>query len=254
MPCPDPQLVHAYVDSELDAQGAARIESHLAACADCESLRRQTQALRSRIGSEATYHRLAPARRAEILGELWRAAPPARTRRYLPPWTYWAGALSGIAAALLGVALLLPPREPGTAINDIVGAHLRSLLPDRLIDVESTDRHTVKPWFAGRVDASPPVADFAAEDYRLVGGRVDYVDGHRAAVVVYRHGRHLVNVFAWPGTRAALPAGTVTRNGYNLACWRSATVAYCAISDTGAEELLALTRLLQGIAVPDRVE
>jgi anti-sigma factor RsiW len=113
-----------------------------------------------------------------------------------------------------------------------------------LIDVVSTDRHTVKPWFAGHADVSPVVADFAPQGYTLVGGRADYFDRQRAAVVVYRHGAHTINVFSWAADHAALPKDT-TRNGYHLAFFRSGNLVNCAVSDTGWDELNTLVRLIR---------
>ena len=115
-----------------------------------------------------------------------------------------------------------------------------------LIDVVSTDKHTVKPWFAGHADVSPAVADFEPQGYRLLGGRADYVDRQRAAVVVYQHGAHLINVFSWADDRRSLPRN-LTRNGYELIFWRSGNLDYCAVSDTAPEELRRLVGLLQGL-------
>jgi anti-sigma factor RsiW len=122
-------------------------------------------------------------------------------------------------------------------------------MPAHLIDVESTDRHTVKPWFAGHTDVSPVVADFNEQGYRLVGGRADYFDHQRAAVVVYQHGPHIINVFSWAGTERVLK--DTTRNGYHLAFWKAGNLEYCAVSDTGWEELLGLVRLLKDLAARD---
>jgi anti-sigma factor RsiW len=113
--------------------------------------------------------------------------------------------------------------------------------------VISTDRHTVKPWFAGRADVSPAVADFGAQGYRLIGGRADYLDRQRMAVLVYEHGAHVINVFAFTPGRESLPA-EVTRRGFHIACWRGGDLGYCAVSDTGWEELAALRQFLQGVA------
>ena len=117
-------------------------------------------------------------------------------------------------------------------------------MPAHLIDVESTDRHTVKPWFAGHADVSPAVFDFATEGYRLVGGRVDYFDRQRAAVVVYQHGAHIINVFSWADDRGSLP-GDTTRSGWHLAFWRTGNLNYCAVSDTGWDELMKLQSLIK---------
>jgi anti-sigma factor RsiW len=108
------------------------------------------------------------------------------------------------------------------------------------------DQHTVKPWFAGHADVSPVVADFGAQGYRLIGGRADYFDHQRSAVVVYQHGPHVINVFSWAGAQR-LPSSTM-RNGYHMAFWREGNLEYCAVSDTGWDELLGLVRLLQNLS------
>ena len=148
-------------------------------------------------------------------------------------------------AAAVTLFAIFPPADGGVAA-DLVNAHLRSLVEGHLIDVASSDQHTVKPWFAGHADVSPPTADFPQSDYRLIGGRADYVDGHRSAVLVYRHGAHIINVFAWPDGADTLPELSV-HNGYHIACWRNGDLAFCAVSDTAVDELLALTRLLKNI-------
>jgi anti-sigma factor RsiW len=133
--------------------------------------------------------------------------------------------------------------------DTLVAAHVRSLMPSHLIDVESTDHHTVKPWFAGHADVSPVVADFTAEGFHLVGGRADYLDHQRAAVVVYQHGAHVINVFSWSDSAAV--ARQATRGGYHMVFWKAGDLQYCAVSDTGWDELQRLVGLLQQEGVHD---
>jgi anti-sigma factor RsiW len=161
--------------------------------------------------------------------------------------SFWTGAFSGIGGAAVAAAMiffLVLPSATSPLTNDLVSAHVRSLMPAHLIDVVSTDKHTVKPWFAGHADVSPVVADFEAQGYRLIGGRADYLDHQRSAVVVYQHGAHVINVFTWAAADRHLPANT-TRNGYHLAFWQQGDIQYCAVSDTGWDELLGLVRLLR---------
>ena len=254
MSCPDPLLVQAYADGELDAEAVLRLDAHLEGCAACAKLNRAAAAVGPVIRAHATRHRLSVERRTALLAGVRAASgaagepPTQRPARRSRAWHYWTGTASGaIAAGILALTIggLLVRGNSDPVVNDLVGAHIRSLLSDRLIDVESSDRHTVKPWFAGHADVSPPVVDFTEQNYRLVGGRVDYVDGRRAAVVVYRHGAHVINVFAWPDSGARLPGGVASRNGYNLACWKNDSVDFCAASDAVGEELLGLTRLLK---------
>lgn len=123
-------------------------------------------------------------------------------------------------------------------------------MSSHLIDVASTDTHTVKPWFAGHTDISPVVADFESQGYKRIGGRVDYLEHQRAAVVVYQHGAHIINVFSWADGRQALP-DKVTRSGYHFMCWKAGELEYCAVSDTGWDELQGLVRLLQDLGARD---
>ena len=151
--------------------------------------------------------------------------------------------------ASLALFLISSPRSLLT--DELVNAHLRSLQPAHLVDVESTDRHTVKPWFEGHVDVSPAVYDFTAQGYRLLGGRADYFQHQRAAALVYQHGAHFINVFSWEG-EAPVDADT-TRNGYRLAFWKTGNLHYAAVSDTGWDELRTLERLIRSAdAAQDR--
>ena len=254
MSCPDPLLVHAYCDGELDAAAAIGIEEHLRGCTSCQALKHEIESIRTAMRSSASYHRPSELRRAAMLRSV-KAADSGATAARRPP--FWTGALAGLAAgiAAFALALTLRPAAPaatGTLVGEVVAAHVRALISERTIDVASTDRHTVKPWFAGRVEVSPPVADFADQGYALIGGRVDYVDGRRAATTVYRHGAHLISVFAWPAGTTRLPAGARSEHGYQVACWAAPSIDSCAVSDTAGEELEPLARLLRGLADPDR--
>ena len=248
MSCNESLQVQAYFDGELDANAAMETELHLENCADCASLLADLETTRNLIRRESPYHRAGPTLREDIREMLDReegVVTPLQ-RRFGPPRHFLSGAASGAGAmalaAALAVFLYLPHSDP--LMGDVMNAHLRSLMSDHLIDVASSDRHTVKPWFAGHTDVSPPAADFSKEGYNLVGGRADYVDGHRAAVVVYRHGAHIINIFAWAAGTEKLP-GEKTQKGYHIACWRGADLEYCAVSDTGMDELLDLVRLMK---------
>jgi anti-sigma factor RsiW len=244
---PDPLRLEAYFDNEMDALDAAELERHVEQCIECRAYLLDLEQTRAALRRGLKYTRAPPALRAQLARALDRESTARTPKRFLH--SFWSGAFGGActaaAAAVLAFVIWVPPL--GVAlVDDLVGAHLRSLMPDHLIDVVSTDRHTVKPWFAGHTDVSPVVEDFAAQGYRLVGARADYVDRQRAAVLVYQHGAHVINVFSWSGNQHGLP-GHTTRNGYQLIFWRSGDLDYCAVSDTAPEELLGLVRLLQGI-------
>jgi anti-sigma factor RsiW len=258
MSCPEALRVQAYFDGELDASAAANIERHVEACGECAALLRSLEALRGVMRQQTLYHRASPKLESRITDALNRETGNSWSLEslILRGKQFWLGAASGIAATALAASLaflvLLPPAS-SELVNDVMGAHLRSLMENHLIDVVSSDQHTVKPWFAGHADVSPPTADFPKEDYRLAGGRVDYVDGHRAAVLVYRHGAHTINVFSWAQSGESLP-NIVTRSGYHEVFWRSGDLVFCAVSDTALDELLGLVRLLREIGTPDSRE
>ena len=251
MPCDQAQRLEAYLDGELDAANAAAVEQHLETCIECAALRAQLLALRSALRENATYHRAEPALRARIRRSLDDAAPQPRVAQWFR--TAWAGAAGGVGATALAASLaffFMVPAASDPLITDITNAHLRSIASEHLIDVVSTDRHTVKPWLAAHADLSPPVADFSKQGFKLIGGRVDFLEGVRAAVTVYRHGAHIVNVFAWAGYTEDLP-DFATRNGYHIVFWRSGNLVFCAISDTAVDDILELSRLLKALSQTD---
>jgi anti-sigma factor RsiW len=256
MPCERAQQLEAYLDGELDAAGAAEVERHLETCGQCRKAKTQIEALRTVLREKATYHRADPQLRARIRASLDKETPRGRIVRFPGVRAMWAGAAGGATATALAASLaffLLMPAAGDPLITDITNAHLRSLASEHLIDVVSTDRHTVKPWLAAHADLSPPVADFSNQGFKLIGGRVDFLEGVRSAVTVYRHGAHIVNVFAWADYDEALP-DFATRNGYHIVFWKSGNLTFCAISDTSIDDILALSRLLKGLSQTDARE
>jgi anti-sigma factor RsiW len=233
-----PAVLRAQILGALDREAANPDE---AASRPAEPANRPTEsAYRPAEGAQATEAVASPGARA---GKSRAFARQTQPRGRL----FWTGTFSGIGGAALAAALaffLVIPAMVSPLANDLTSAHVRSLMPDHLIDVVSTDKHTVKPWFAGHADVSPVVADFESQGYRLIGGRADYIDHQRSAVIVYRHGAHVINVFTWAATNRNTPADT-TRNGYHLAFWQQGDIQYCAVSDTGWDELLGLVRLMR---------
>jgi anti-sigma factor RsiW len=259
MQCAESLRVQAYFDGELDALSAADIERHSGTCAECRALLDDIKQTRAALRHDLSYESTPPALRARIMRALDQESevkiPRLRreriTSRRLRP--FWQGAFSGIGGTAIAASIaffLLAPPPTNPLLDDLVSAHVRSLMPDHLIDVVSTDKHTVKPWFAGHTDVSPVVADFDQQGYRLIGGRADYFDHQRAAVVVYQHGSHVINVFSWAATTGSVPKNA-TRNGYHLAFWKTGDLVYCAVSDTAWDELLGLVRLLQDMSTRD---
>ena len=198
MSCAESLRLQAYFDGELDAPGALEIEAHLEQCPACRALLQDLEQLRVAIRRE-----LAPAVPAALRARIARRLDQEPAAGALPPpaprsWgsrPFWLGALGGVGGSALAATLLflvLSPSLSSVLLDDLVAAHVRSLMPAHLIDVESTDQHTVKPWFSGHADVSPVVADFAAQGYRLVGGRADYLrsSARRGGRLPARRARH----------------------------------------------------------------
>jgi anti-sigma factor RsiW len=239
MTCEQSLLVQAYLDGELDAAEALKAEQHLESCAECQAMAADHAEMKAAMAG-ATYHRAGAALRARITAALdaeTRSDVVTELRPVRRKPGFWLGAGSGAGgvgvAAVLAFLLFLPSNP---LVNDLATAHLRSLMPDHLIDVASSDHHTVKPWFAGHADVSPPAEDFKTEGFTLVGGRADYVHGERAAVVVYRHGAHIINLFAWADRNTSLPS-TRSRDGYRMVFWKQNDLDLAAVSDVDPAEL-----------------
>ncbi|HTV80837.1 MAG TPA: anti-sigma factor [Steroidobacteraceae bacterium] len=260
MECAEGLRVQAYFDGEVDALAAQEIERHVEICAGCRTLLQELGQVR-RLIRNTGLERAPAALRERLRGALdreagIRTAPRtgwlARLRSFR---TFWVGLVSGAGAAMAAtfvtVFVLALPSKP--LLDDLVADHTRSLLASHLVDVVSSDRHTVRPWFSGRTDVSPVVVDLAPQGYRLLGGRAEFLDHQRAAVLVYQHGAHVINVFSWALRSGELPRNT-TRNGYHLVFWKVGNVGYCGISDAGWGELQVLQRLLQSAAARDAPE
>ncbi|MBO0763183.1 MAG: anti-sigma factor, partial [Hyphomicrobiaceae bacterium] len=177
-------------------------------------------------------------------------APRFAGRRGVRPgrsWVAQAAALIMTCAVTAGTTAFVMSRMNDKAglERDVFAAHVRSLLQDSPTQVASSDTHTVKPWFAGRLEFAPTVRDLAAEGFPLAGARLDYVGGRRVAALVYRRRLHIVNVFVWPSPDAIdSPPRALNERGYNLLTWRRAGVAYWAVSDLNVDELSQLQSLL----------
>ena len=242
MACAD--SLHPYFDGELAAAEARAFEAHLADCPDCqrrlEALNAQRAQLRA-VSAGVTASRALGAR----IGAALDAERGAQRTRQRERRTFWLGALGGTLAGACAAALLLvlgPALRPD-ALGAIAADHVAALGGGALIQMRSSNHHTLKPWFAGRSDVSPVVADFADEGYPLLGGGVQALGGSRAAVLVYGHGTHLLEVFSWPASGPAPPPRTV--RGYHLLAWQSADVRSCLVGDAGWPELQRLAQLLQ---------
>jgi anti-sigma factor RsiW len=191
-------------------------------------------------------HRAPPSLAMRISSALPRDAPPPVRRRPFRlgfAGTAMAGGFAGVALTL-AVTRLTPPPDPTVA--DVVADHVRSMMADHLTDVATSDQHTVKPWLSARLDLSPVVKELAPEGFPLVGGRLDYIDGHPAAAIVYRRDKHVINLFAFVSEESSDMAPKQDfRNGFNIVRWRMGGLTYVAVSDVEVSQLLAFVRLVE---------
>ena len=228
----------AYLDGELAEAERSELESHLAQCPEC------TRFLDSRLALRSAIKARIPALRAP--DTLRRRVRSLQRRARMPVlWRSLAVAAS-LAVVAFGGWRLGRQRGGGETIADeVFTSHVRSLMPGHLTDVQSSDQHTVKPWFNGKLDYSPPVYDFAGRGYPLLGGRLEYVGGRPVGALVYGRRQHLINVLLWPSDRGAAGAATETRQGYHVLHWATPDYTYWAVSDLGLAELREFEQLLQ---------
>jgi anti-sigma factor (TIGR02949 family) len=242
--------LHAYFDGELDAMSAAEFERHLESCPDCETRLAAEEKLRSALAGAQLYARAPEQLRSKLQTMLPLAAVPPALKdpkaSAEQSWRWLAVAATVILGVLLGtqyVQKLNRYAQQHAMAAVIVDAHLRSLQPGHLEDVISTDQHTVKPWFDGKLDFAPPVRDFANDGFPLVGGRLDVLDGRTAAALVYGRRKHIVNVFI----TKTQPGDALDRSGdlqgYHWVAWQQNGFSFTAVSDTAYADLDQLRQL-----------
>lgn len=242
-------LLQADHDGELDIGNAAMLAAHLEACADCRARQIELAGLSVRLRTELPYY-AAPLRLRQAIEATRRNAqtmppiPPSRDimwRSWLRSGESWlrralpVGAGAAIAAAVM--LAVLPPRG-ADPIDAVVASHIRALQPGHLMDVVSTDQHTVKPWFDGKLDYAPPVRDLASQGFPLAGGRLDYLAGRPVAALAYHRAQHVIDLYVWPSSSSInTPLGSFGRSGYNSVSWTQDQMVFWAVSDLNKAEL-----------------
>lgn len=236
-------LTQAEFDGELDAAHALEVARHRANCAVCQAAHDDLVAVRAALTAEG-FHQRAPARLRDTVARKV-AAPQRAARTGADTWWRMPALNFGLgAAAAAMIAILIGWSGNPVLIDQLVDDHVRALQPGHLSDVISEDRHTVKPWFDGRIDFAPPVKDLADRQFPLRGGRLDYLGGHVVAALVYEHGKHPINLFVWPAGSDAPSSPTLTlRKGYSIVHWTEGGMTYWAVSDLESSQLLDFAAL-----------
>jgi len=240
-------LLNAYVDGELDSAGSLAVETHMRGCASCLGEVENLHGLASAIENGSLRFKAPAHLKRRVQGAIRAANPQARSSVF-----YWRWA-SVLASALLIAALTwtvtsrwAESSEEKLLVNDIVSSHVRSMMANHVTDVSSSDSHTVKPWFSGKLDYSPPTKDLTEHGFRLIGGRLDYLDNRPVAALVYQRSQHFINLFVWPSNDT--PTGKeeqLARQGYNLIHWTQGGMSYWLVSELNLPELKECARLLK---------
>ncbi len=241
-------LKHAYADRELDLVRTTEIEQHLKSCRACSQAYENIRALSSALKSSDLYFEAPAHLERRIRASLPREARRSPTKLF----GWWQGLKWGIPIAgtaliafLLATSFIRPSTDERLA-QEVTASHLRSLMATHLTDVASSDQHTVKPWFAGKIDFAPPVKDLTTQGFPLVGGRLDFLQDRPVAALVYQRHLHFINLFIWPATISSnTPKKPAVRQGYNLLHWNESGMTFWAVSDLNPVELREFAELIK---------
>jgi anti-sigma factor RsiW len=249
------KLLGLYRDGELDLPNCVKLEEHLAVCSVCQDKLADEEKLVGLIQSETPRYAPSPFLKTRIEAALRAEKTESPARSSWNPvalaWTY-----SGFAVAalvLLGLAIFWREQVP-TLDREAIANHVRSLQVSHLMDVASTDQHTVKPWFAGKLDYSPQVIDLGPSGYPLIGGRLDVLDHRNVAAIIYQRRKHYINLFIWPADADSLPTRLYQENGYHVLGWTKSGMNYLAVSELGEKELREFVGMIQDQTLDSKPE
>jgi anti-sigma factor RsiW len=239
-------LLNAYVDGELDSTRSLTIESHVQRCALCLTEVENLQAISSAVENGAVRFKAPPHLKRKVQEAIRGENEPGRS------FFYWRWVTAAASAVLIGALIWTVATwrtqlsQETELVNDIVSSHVRSMMANHITDVSSSDSHTVKPWFASKLDYSPPAKDLTEQGFRLIGGRLDYLDNRPVAAVVYQRNLHFINLFVWPSSRTTIKQeGEFTLQGYNVIHWTKSGMTYWLISELERTDLNECARMLK---------
>ncbi len=245
-------FIDAYIDNELDVAAVIKVMQHLRDCSQCQQLLESRKVVGVLLNDPQVRFEVPDSLRRKIQSALPAAASGTKHgsgRRPAIPWFYVPLALAAAFAVVLGLVFLYQGTTLGlsggdTVEKEVISNHVRSLLASHLLDVPSTDQHTVKPWFDGKLKFSPPVQDFADHGFRLIGGRLDYLNGREVAALVYQRNKHIINLFIWPSESGHNAAGkSFVKDGFNVLQWDRDGFEFWAVSDVNAVDLRTFASL-----------
>jgi anti-sigma factor RsiW len=249
------RLLGPYQDGELDLTTCLKLEEHMAGCPECQQKLTGERELVGLVQAEAPRFKASPFLKTRIQAALreQKSSPAALPwwKQLSSAWVY--SGLATVAALLiiLAVGAFSAERIPALA-QDAIANHVRSLQVDHLMDVASTDQHTVKPWFAGKLDYSPQVVDLTPSGYPLIGGRLDVLDHRNVAAIIYQRRKHYINLFIWPTGAETLHGRLYSENGYHALGWTKGGMNYCAVSELGEKELRDFVQMIQDQTIDSR--
>ena len=239
------ELIHGYLDGELDLVKSLEIEKHLEHCPACTQIYEGLRSLQTRLSDNALRFEPPASLEKRLRSSLRREEEPQPA---IFRWRWLVAASSLLAAVLIiwTIVAISSRQSPDDVLaQEVVASHVRSLMANHLTDVPSSNRHTVKPWFDGKLDFSPAVKDLSQQGFSLNGGRLDYIGNRPVAALVYQRRQHSINVFVWPATQAPPNGKASERQGYNLIRWSNAGMTYWAVSDLNLAELQQFVQLFQ---------
>jgi anti-sigma factor RsiW len=239
------RLLDAYLDGELDLTACVEFEDHVAGCESCQRKVTEQQELIEVIRSEAPRFEAPPFLKTRIRAALREESGPVAAPFWKGMFARWLYAGMAVGVAVILAFTFSSPRRIPALVQEAVANHVRALQVNHLMDVASTDQHTVKPWFAGKLDYSPQVVDLAPSGFPLIGGRLDVLDNRNVAALIYQRRKHYINLFIWPSAGQQLPRDMFVDNGYHVLGWTSGGMNYMAVSEVAEKEFRDFVQMIQ---------